>query len=292
VGALDFSHEEFTREDSRLSSPVPVDVGAKIKIIPLENGKGPVFDTSLFMEPGFEPIFQTPEPKISADREWPLLVFTLLITSLVGVYSAGLTDGFSLSQKVVFMAVAVLAAFFSTLHLGKKSRAWRAILNVRNSWLSREIMFFSLFVVAVGIDFFFFDLPNYLVILLGAGLLLSIDMLYQAATWRWTLKLHSAQTLLIGLSLFLLLSEMPGPFAAIGFVRILLYLYKQWGKRTMLSLSGLSRVVLLVITILLSFFMEGWIPVFIFALGEILDRITFYNELTVSHPQIEINRTS
>lgn len=291
VGALDFEQAEFSREASRKSSPVPVDVGSRLKIIPLQKKEGPVLDTALFFENGFEPaVAEVVVPKISAKKEWPLLIFTLLVTAMVSVYSAGLTRQFSMEQKLVFIAFGVLAAFFSTLHLGKKWRAWRAILNVRNSWLSREILFFGLFIGGVLVDLLLVDVPDLVVILFGIGLLISIDMLYRVATWGWTIKIHSAQVILIGLSLYFLLAGHLEAFAVIGLGRIFLYLYrKETPGRWRLGFTRV-RPLILVTAIFTVFWEEGWVPVFIFALGEILDRIEFYNELNVSHPQTELNK--
>ena len=81
------------------------------------------------------------------------------------------------------MAGAVLAAAFSLSHLGRPERAWRAGLNVRRSWLSREVLGFGAF-VAGGIAFVAPGVPGTpelgaLVVLFGLSALVSADQVYR-----------------------------------------------------------------------------------------------------------------
>ncbi len=286
VGALEVEQTTFSREESLNSSPVPVDVGSKIKIIPLGSARGPVMDLSLF--DGLEPaVIASRKTKISARKEWPLLVFTLLVSGMVGTYASGITSGFSVEQKLLLVGTGLLAALFSTMHLGKKLKAWRAVLNVRHSWLSREILCFGLFMTTLLADLLIFELPDWIGILFGTGLLVSIDMLYQAATWRWKTKFHSAQVLWIAITVFCLLKSWLAALAIIGFLRILLYFYRK-GNDARLFTEWL-RVTCLGAAIVFAFYGSFWGAVFLLAAGEIIDRIEFYDELKVSHPQEEIN---
>lgn len=289
VDALDVEQTVFSREASRGSSPVPVDVGSKIRIIPLKAEKGPVIDFNLF-EHLEQAEITKPKVKISATKEWPLLVFTLLMAALVGMFSTGMMETFEPLQKSGMVGVGVLAAFFSIMHLGKKLRAWRAILNIRGSWLSREILFFGLFLGAMSVDLLLFDLPDLLIILLGVALLVCIDMLYQTATWEWKTQLHSAQVILVAFSVFCLLKPWIIVFSIIGFLRILLYFYRKQKPGRRVVLSEWFRVAMLVGAIVFGFYESFGIAVVLFAAGEILDRVEFYNELKVSHPQEEMNK--
>ncbi len=288
VGALDVEQTIFSRKDSWESSPVTVDVGSKIRIIPLEEGRqGPRMDLSLFTDLQAA-IVQPVTTKISARKEWPLLIFTLLVSAMTGIYASGIISAFSQHEKLAFVGIGLIAAVFSLLHLGKKQRAWRAILNVRGSWLSREILLFGLFMGALIVDLLIFDLPDWVVILMAAGLLLSIDMLYQAATWRWKSKLHSAQVIWIAISVFFLLKGMLTAFAVIGFLRILLYFYRKTTPAARGQLMAWSRLTFLAGAVVFSFYQSIEIAIILFVAGEILDRVEFYNELKVSHPQEEI----
>lgn len=288
VGALDVEQTIFPRKEAWESSPVPVDVGSKIKVIPLEeHRKGPRMDLSLFAD--LVPADLQPVPtKISARNEWPLLIFTLLVSGMTGTFASGIVSSFSQSQKLAFIGTGLIAAVFSLLHLGKKQRAWRAILNIRGSWLSREILFFGLFLGSLTVDLFLFDLPDLLVIMMGFGLLLSIDMLYQTATWRWKTKLHSAQVMWIAISVFFLLKGMLPAFGVIGFLRILLYFYRKTTPVARGQFMAWLRLTLLAGAVVFGFYQSFGMSIMLFAAGEILDRIEFYNELKVSHPQEEI----
>ena len=83
-----------------------------------------------------------------------MLVLTQLAvgTSVVGLAVAAL-GGASVAgpsrtaNAVVALAVGVVALAASVLHLGRPERAFRAVLGIRRSWLSREIVAFGAFAV-------------------------------------------------------------------------------------------------------------------------------------------------
>jgi DMSO reductase anchor subunit len=85
---------------------------------------------------------------------WPLIIMLLLSQMSVGIFVAVAITGVvspSLFRSIDFPAV--LAGFlvlnaglaFSTLHLGRPLGAWRFFLGLRTSWMSREILAFSIF---------------------------------------------------------------------------------------------------------------------------------------------------
>jgi DMSO reductase iron-sulfur subunit len=97
------------------------------------------------------------------------LVFMLVLTQLAaGAFGAlwfldllGHAGRLWLSAlSSLALAGASLAA--STLHLGRPVYAWRAMRGLRTSWLSREVLAFSLFSVAAGLfaALLLFDLPG------------------------------------------------------------------------------------------------------------------------------------
>lgn len=75
------------------------------------------------------------------------LVVALALASLLGVAMA---PAFLLSSLLVaeLLLLAGLAASF--LHLGRKTRAWRAVLMWRTSWMSREVIVLPAFIALVG----------------------------------------------------------------------------------------------------------------------------------------------
>jgi formate dehydrogenase iron-sulfur subunit len=98
---------------------------------------------------------EVPATAFAADRDqlipqhthWPLvlmLVFTQAGIGLLGaasIHSAADTNLIRILGAVLFNAGMAAA----TLHLGQPLKAWRFFLGLRTSWLSREILAFSLF---------------------------------------------------------------------------------------------------------------------------------------------------
>ncbi|MFP4024138.1 MAG: DmsC/YnfH family molybdoenzyme membrane anchor subunit [Thiohalospira sp.] len=289
TGALDFTIVEFSRQESFQSSPVPVDVGSKLKTKPIKNISGPEMDMNLFSHQVKPKKEKKEKSKISAKTEWPLIIFTLLSAGLVGTYISGITKAFTLIEKHIFFGAAIIASVLSMFHLGKKLLAWRSLINLKNSWLSREILFFTLFIAALGINFYVIDIPGILISAFGLLLLFSVDMIYRLATWKWPAKIHSAQTLFIGLTFFVLLANQPEIFYMIIFFRLLLYFYRKIKYHQIIKLTNFLRIFLgLTSVFLLS---KGFSMIYVLApliLSELIDRIEFYNELKVPAPEIEI----
>lgn len=96
--------------------------------------------------------------------EWSLVGFTVL-----GQAAVGATWGLTASWAVVahragpqtavaatswgvaaVPALAAVAIAVSLLHLGRPVRAWRAVANLRLSWLSREVLAAGIFCLAAG----------------------------------------------------------------------------------------------------------------------------------------------
>jgi DMSO reductase anchor subunit len=98
------------------------------------------------------------------------------------MYAAG-------AVALIFQAAGIIA---STSHLGNPQRGWRAMLMVRNSWLSREVITLSL---SVGLTLlylvaFHFGLPVKFRLLIGlagivanAGFYISSSMVYASVTF-------------------------------------------------------------------------------------------------------------
>ncbi len=289
TGALDFSIQEFTREESNESSPVPVKVGSKIKITAARKETAPEIDLNLFKNQPDNFKNEIKAQKINAKKEWPLLVFTLITTTLVSLFISGKTESFNIYSKLVYLSFAFIAFIFSTLHLGKKIKSWRSLINIKNSWLSKEILAFTLFGVSIFLDFFLINIPFVLIVFFGITLLISIDMIYMLATWKWPLKIHSAQTFLIGLTLFSLLSQniyllifLIGFRATIYIKRKIIYKKNEWA-------ISIFRILLLINTSILILFEQTTLALLLFAIGEIIDRIEFYNELNVPYPKTELD---
>ncbi len=86
---------------------------------------------------------------------WPLIVMLVLTQLSVGAFAAGRVvsglfgpESISLAaggHAVLALVLGLLALSASLLHLGRPQYAYRALIGLRHSWLSREILAFSLF---------------------------------------------------------------------------------------------------------------------------------------------------
>ena len=142
------------------------------------------------------------------------LLFTLALAALFGLE---LAPGFlSLALGVAeVLLVAGLAASF--MHLGRKTRAWRAVLMWRTSWMSREVIVLPAFIALVGLWWlslhFGFGAPwSWLLplgVLCGAALLwYCTAMIYACLRFieEWAHPLTVINFTLIGLSSGLMLA--------------------------------------------------------------------------------------
>ena len=91
-----------------------------------------------------------PETAVAADREtlvpehahWPLVLMLMLTQAGLGLLAGG-TGNTALTLAASALFFAGMGA--SVLHLGHPLKAWRFFLGLRTSWLSREILAFSMF---------------------------------------------------------------------------------------------------------------------------------------------------
>jgi len=94
-------------------------------------------------------------------KKWSLIVFTILAQMAVGAFwvllssrqyfitlNSAQTDIIVLSPLMVIETIIVLSLLISLAKLGSPLIAYRAITNLRSSWLSREILFALLFTLA------------------------------------------------------------------------------------------------------------------------------------------------
>lgn len=86
---------------------------------------------------------------------WPLVVMTILTQLSVGSFAAiwllqVLGLGAHRLASVAALFIGVLALSSSTLHLGRPLHAMRALKMWRRSWLSREVLLFTVFACTAG----------------------------------------------------------------------------------------------------------------------------------------------
>jgi anaerobic dimethyl sulfoxide reductase subunit C (anchor subunit) len=125
---------------------------------------------------------------LAAVEELPLVAFTLLTQMAVGM-AVGLL---ALSSVPLPLLLAIggllgLGGLISFLHLGRKRNAWRSVIHLRKSWLSREVLMAGLFgaawALAVGLEWLqSTSIVPWLMALLGLGLIYSMARVYRLHT--------------------------------------------------------------------------------------------------------------
>ena len=212
---------------------------------------------------------------------WILVVFTFMVTMLVSLTVFSLLSG-SFPNPILFCTATFAAGLVSLLHLGKISRAWRSLGNIKKSPLSREIAAFIAFSVT-SCTAAVFKSPDILLLASFAGivLLLTIDSVYIFADRRRRIILHSGQTFLSALLIISLLSGNVAPFIFIALLKISASVYG-------MICSGMNkqnfnlrffRFAILLITLIMLIAEQyeiSNIVILIFLSGEVLDRILFY----------------
>jgi Fe-S-cluster-containing dehydrogenase component/DMSO reductase anchor subunit len=289
TGALDFSNAEIDKTSITPGIKVATNLSPSLLIKELDNKNGPEMDLSLFDEED-KILREKKTNHISALHEWPLLIFTFIISVLVALSVAGTSEKSVEWLKWSMTMGGALGALLSSFHLGKKIRMWRAILNLRHSWLSREIFFFGLYYTLMILNLWFINLNYYVVLIPGILLLFSIDMLYQPVQQKWKIPFHSGQSIFIALSLTLLLLQYYLILLAFMMIRmgVSLFsfhlLYEKLFKNTLFMIRwGLIDISIILVIFDASFF----IILLMILLGEFLDRVIFYNQLLIQKITIE-----
>ncbi|MFC1734423.1 DmsC/YnfH family molybdoenzyme membrane anchor subunit, partial [candidate division KSB1 bacterium] len=144
-----------------------------------------------------------PESKISVVSEWSLILFSVMVSTLFGLFIASMMSALRLNP-VLFGAAGLAAMAISSLHLGKKLKAYRALINWRHSWLSREIIFYALFLIIALIYAAIMPeirIVGWIAVIAGFACLFSMDMVYQFIPRTEEQRGHSAFVLFMGLYL-------------------------------------------------------------------------------------------
>lgn len=233
--------------------------------------------------------------KISLKSELPLVFFTLLAAILVPFFSASVLSAVTV-HSLLFLMSGIIGLGLSTLHLGKKSRAPMAVLNWKNSWISRELIFFSLF-IAIGTIYLLFDSSSEIIgwtaVIIGSAALISMDKIYQIdGRLGWT-KPHSAMVIITALFLAGVFTGQWLLIGWFGFMKLFLYTIR---KQYLYKNGRNPRMIISIFRIISGFIL----PVFLYQtvgteymtlivgsilLGEVIDRCEFYMELDLLTPR-------
>ena len=301
VGALGFNLQEVDEKTHLVPGFVNLGIRPKIQLVPLrdESSKPEILGGSSknYSKNEIDDFRPEASSKIRLSKEWTLLIFTLIAALLVGIFPSYLSfDYSSISDKIIFVVAGFAAMLLSSAHLGKKLRSWRSVLNLKRSWLSREIVSFSSF-MACAASYFFFDYPVfiYIGILFGIISLISIDMVYKITIRQENLPLHSAMVSLTGLLVFSLFVQMEILIGLVALLKSGLYIIRKFHFkrknqpiRLLLSLVRLSGFFLISIDQYFNIHLNEFVLLGSIALGEIIDRAEFYHEIEVQSPSGKI----
>lgn len=231
------------------------------------------------------------KPKIDAIKEWPLVVFTLLSSLLVGWIIFLLFNPSSSNYGYYFIGLGLLGMGLSSLHLGKPFRAYRSILNIRTSWLSREILLYSLFIGISSIVFLFRSnlFLISLAVLVGLLLLIAIEYVYSVADKNYKTLIHSANTLLTAVTFGFLLTNYNSITIGLIATKGVLYITRYAYNDISISMLGLGFIrfflgILLPLVSLMIMSSPKMVVVVPFVLAEVIDRFDYYTNLHVDSP--------
>jgi Fe-S-cluster-containing dehydrogenase component/DMSO reductase anchor subunit len=272
-------------------------LGPRIRIVPLKATRQlPVMTAPPVKQPAAAPV-EPSASDISLRSEWSLALFTLATAGLVAAFASRVLAGVAL-DPLVFVAGAAVTLGLATLHLGRKLRAWRAILNLRRSWLSREVAAVSAFFALSSAVLLVAPGANGLAgaaLLAGLAALFCTDYVYGVFKTFHPLA-HSASLLLSGALLASVLSGWAWPAALIGFAKLALYVVRKLsfiesGRPVRPVVSALRAGVGLAlppVLWLLDFQQFHLVIIVAVVIGELVDRCEFYIELARITPRREL----
>lgn len=236
--------------------------------------------------------------KIRLRSEWTLATFSLIAVFLFA-YACTPSSAAPLLgiPGLIVVGVGLAGMGISTLHLGRKARAWRAILNWRRSWLSREVLLYPTFLAALSIRIFTgaeHEVVRAASVGLGFATLFAIDAVYRVPLPKrpW---FHSGQALVSGILLGTVAAGLPLVAIAIGSTQAVAYIARKrrlsLAKRPVRPALSAVRLALGLLVPLLAWLL-GAPPVLLAAtlvLGIVIDRCEFYAELEIASPQRQMH---
>lgn len=296
TGALTVARcEEAALTTTALGVPDGSALGPALRIIPWPEGAAPVADGRPAAPTVGNPV---PGRKITLRSEWSLAVFTFAAAVLIGLFAAHVLGAVELGL-VPFLGIALASMALSALHLGRKGRAWRAVLGLRTSWLSREIVAYAAFVGVAALHLLAAPAAPVLgpaALVLGALALAAMDRVYGVVRLPAGARPHSSGALLTAAFVAGVMALSPLLTGAAGALKLAFYLrrktaYLHRGRsyRPVISALRVGLAFVLPATLLVTGEPGLWWIAFASVLaGELIDRCELYAELNVVTPAAQM----
>jgi len=301
------------------------DLRPALKVVPPRQSLGAAAASMGIAAPSLAsvPFSRPAESKISLKKEWPVAVFTWLACVMFAVLvlfavAQGALLGFAAPlappamqpqatypwpPAAAFAATALAAMLLGGAHLGRKARAWRIVLNVAGSPLSREIVAFTSF-AALGTGYLWLAAGSAPVAILavasGFAALVTIEDVYRYALKPVPRLPHSANVVGTGpfLAAVLLSGVPPFGFVAVGLgiAKASLYMFRKvvlarrgddW--RPLISACRLGLGLALPASAATLGVPFGVLVACVLA-GELIDRCELYDELEIMTPRLQMAR--
>jgi anaerobic dimethyl sulfoxide reductase subunit B len=236
---------------------------------------------------------------ITAKNELPLVAFTLFTQMAAGMAIFRLL--LASTPRLLMLSIAILLSaggLLSFLHLGRARNAWRSVIHLRKSWLSREVLMAGLFgatwLGTAGWGWLRNATPSsWPMAILGVGLIYSMARVYRLRavlswnTWRTQAAFFLSATVLgvLGIGLFTPLPSWAwivglALAAELGLALTTRSEYIRWAYILRIVFLGLGILGVILMTFL-PHLSTGWMWVVIFIMAlvdEIIGRWQFYAE--------------
>ena len=220
--------------------------------------------------------------EVSAPRgsEYSLVAFTLLAQLAVGAtWFGSVMEPFHGRALAVITAIMLTGLLASFVHLGQPRHAWRALSNLRTSWLSREVLSAALFAGALIAVLATGGSGMWLANATGLALIISMAQVYRLRTvpeWdhRATTASFFVTTLLLG-GVSSGASSAAGPgwaFGALGLLGVRLLI----GRREPHAVQLLRAAAIIALLLTLVAPAGWWAALALVSLAEVIARRQFY----------------
>ena len=226
--------------------------------------------------------------------EWSLWFFTSVAILLVAWFAAAVAWSRAIPLQV-FAGAGILAMAVSALHLGRITRIWRAILNLRHSWVSREVVFFSTFLATACVSAVRPEIPGWtrwVIAAVGFASLYAMDMVYRVRGQPVLTVPHSAMAMLTAAFYIGILTANPVLLWPVATVKLVLYMAR---RDRPVPYGALLAPIRIGVGLFPAFALAatGTVPIavalFGAVIGELIDRAEFYAALQFLTPTHQID---